>query len=267
VASERTWLGPRTAHATGSSLRERAVGKATAAGTRILHWLDRYYRRHSLVGHSRFFDTALFPWTADIEAQWAVMRGELDGLLRDPEALPTFQQIATYESHMSRDEGWKTYFFFGYGHRISHTPERCPKSAELISRIPGMTTALFSFLAPGKRLPPHRGPYSGVLRYHLALKIPEPIERCGLRVGGEVRHWQEGQSLVFDDVFEHEAWNDTDEVRVVLFLDFKRPLRGFARLLNDVLIGVVGVSPYIRDARARHREWEARLERLRARSD
>ena len=73
-----------------------------------------------------------------------------------------------------------------------------------------MKTAFFSILAPGKHLPPHRGPYKGVMRYHLGLLIPEPAEQCGIRVDTETRHWAEGESMIFDDTFEHEAWNDTD---------------------------------------------------------
>ena len=257
---------PSAARTQDRTLREGAIGLATAAGTWILHWLDGYFRRHSLVGDRTFFDTAQFPWIPTFEAHWPVIRRELDGLLCHREMLPSFQQIATPERHLSSDDGWKTYFFFGYGLEIRHTPERCPETARLIRQIPGMTTALFSFLAPGKRLPPHRGPYGGVLRYHLALKIPEPAGLCGLRVGTDVRHWEEGRSLVFDDAYEHEAWNDTEEVRAVLFLDFKRPLHGLARHLNDFLITLVRLSPYIRDASTRHREWEERLEKARSRA-
>ena len=82
---------------------------------------------------------------------------------------------------------------------------------------------MFSILEPGKRLPPHRGPYNGVLRLHLGLLIPEPRERAAIRVGPEQHHWTEGRVLIFDDAYEHEAWNETEQVRVVLFVDFERP--------------------------------------------
>ena len=70
---------------------------------------------------------------------------------------------------------------------------------------------MFSILSPHKRIPPHVGPYKGVLRYHLALKVPEPADQCGITVHGVTRHWEEGKSLVFDDVWEHSAWNETDD--------------------------------------------------------
>jgi len=68
---------------------------------------------------------------------------------------------------------------------------------------------------------------------------------------------------VFDDTFEHAAWNDTDETRVVLFVDFVRPLRQPVKALNQLVIKAIGFSPFIQDARRRHEDWERRFDRLR----
>ena len=84
---------------------------------------------------------------------------------------------------------------------------------------------MFSILEPGKHLPPHRGPYNGVLRLHLGLIVPEPREQLGIRVEKEVYRWKEGEAVIFDDAYEHEAWNRTPHTRVVLFVDFVKPLR------------------------------------------
>ena len=91
-----------------------------------------------------------------------------------------------------------------------------------------MTTAMFSILAPRKRIPPHDGPYKGVLRYHLGPAwCPEPARSCGDHAwAASSRTGSEGGSLVFDDTYAHEAWNDTDGTRVVLFVDVIRELRG-----------------------------------------
>lgn len=120
------------------------------------------------------------------------------------------------------------------------------------ARHPRSETGFFSILSPGKRLPPHYGPYRGVLRHHLALVVPEPTEACGIRVDDQTRHWDEGQSLVFVDTYEHEAWNDTSGERVVLFLDIKRPLRRPMSWVNDGVIKAVAHSPFITKARAQH---------------
>jgi beta-hydroxylase len=125
-----------------------------------------------------------------------------------------------------------------------------------------MKTAFFSILAPGKRLPPHRGPYKGVLRLHLGLLVPQPRERCGIRVANEVRHWDEGKALIFDDTFEHEAWNETGGVRVVLFVDLVRPMRLHARALNSLMIWMIALSPFVLGSAGSYLRWERRFETL-----
>ena len=127
---------------------------------------------------------------------------------------------------------------------------------------------MFSILAPRKRIPPHGGPYKGVLRYHLALMVPEPADQCGHpRRRRRARTGTEGESLVFDDTCEHEAWNDTDGTRVVLFVDLMRPLRGVARRRSTRPSSrLIGFSPFIQDAKARHDAWEKRFEQARNRA-
>ena len=246
------------------SLRERSVDLANRVGERFLRWLDRYFGRHSLVGDHTFFDQSDFAWIPQIEAGFPVIRKELEAVLEYRDELPNFQDISTDQYQLTDDDRWKTFFFYGYGFTAGNNVERCPRTARLVKAIPGMTTAMFSIFAPHKRIPPHVGPYKGVLRYHLALMVPDPADSCGIRVGEDVRHWRAGESLVFDDTFEHEAWNDTDGTRVVLFVDFKRPLRGSARLLNEVVLRLIGWSPFIQDAKARHNAWEKRFERARS---
>jgi beta-hydroxylase len=101
-----------------------------------------------------------------------------------------------------------------------------------------------------------------VLHLHLAPRIPEPREKCGIRVGDEVRHWEEGKALVFDDCCRHEAWNDTDGVRAVLFVDIVRPLRVPASLVNRLLAWGIALSPFVLGAAGRHLARERRFERV-----
>ena len=137
--------------------------------------------------------------------------------------LPNFQDISKDQIEITNDDRWKTFFLYGYGFEAKLGVEMCPKTAALMREIPGMKTAMFSILSPRKHILDHRGPYKGVLRYHLGLIVPRKAEKCRIRVGEDIRHWQEGQSLMFDDTFNHEVWNDTDETRVVLFVDVLRP--------------------------------------------
>ena len=248
------------------TLRESLVDTANRVGEKFLRWLDRYFGRHSLVGDHTFFDPDDFAWVEKLEAGFPAIRKELDEVLRYHDELPNFQDISTDQYQITDDDRWKTFFFYGYGFTAGRNVERCPETARLLQEIPGMTTAMFSILSPRKRIPPHGGPYKGVLRYHLGLLIPEPNDQLGIRVGDDVRHWTEGKSLVFDDTWEHAAWNETDETRVVLFVDFKRPLSGVARLLNETVLKAIGFSPFIQDAKARHNAWEKRFESARNRA-
>ncbi len=246
-----------------TTARDRALAVFNEGGARVLHGLERFVLRSSLVPTTPFLPLDTFGWIPGLEANWATIRGELDQVLSYRDALPNFQDISVDQASITDDDGWKTYFFFGYGFRADANCARCPRTAALLDRIPGLTTAFFSILSPHKRIGEHRGPWRGVLRYHLALRVPEPAQAAGIQVGGEVAHWEEGRSLVFDDGYDHRAWNDTDGVRVVLFVDVMRPLKAPADQINRALISAIGRSPYIRDARHRHQAWEQRFEALR----
>jgi len=245
------------------SLRDRAVLVATNVGAQVLHSAEKWVLDHSLVPTTPFLPPDTFAWTDRMENRASVVRKELDEVLNHREDLPNFQDISIDQASISNDDGWKTFFFKAYGFRSEANCRRCPETAKLIDSIPGMVTAFFSILSPGKHLPPHRGPWRGVLRYHLALKVPEPASASGIKVGGEEAHWQEGKGMLFDDGYTHEAWNGTDDVRVVLFCDVLRPLRPPADQVNRALVKAIGWSPFVQDARSRHEAWERRAEGLR----
>jgi aspartyl/asparaginyl beta-hydroxylase (cupin superfamily) len=238
--------------ATGEPRLLRRAQWAVQNSRSIPNAVHRTFGRFSRVGTEPFLDPGQFPWTALLEEHYPAIRAEAELVLQVRDALPNFQDIAPDQINLSDDDQWKTFWFVGYDVWDDPNCLRCPLTAAVLRAIPGLTTGFFSILGPGKRLPPHFGPYRGVLRHHLALIVPKPREQCGIRVGDQVRHWAEGSSLVFDDTYEHEAWNDTDGERVVLFLDIKRPLRPPVNWVNDGIIKAVSKSPFVRDARAQH---------------
>jgi beta-hydroxylase len=134
---------------------------------------------------------------------------------------------------------------------------RCPETARLVEAVPGMKTAFFSMLGPRKSVPAHRGPWRGVLRYHLALVVPEPRAQCGIRVADQIGHWQEGKSLVFDDAYEHEVFNHTDGRRVVLFMDIVRPLRFPFSAANTWMIERIARSEFLSQLLNNQARWAA----------
>jgi beta-hydroxylase len=244
--------------------RDRALAVANDAGAHVLHGVERFLLRSSLAATTPFLPLETFAWIPELEANWKTMRAELDEVLSYRDDLPNFQDISLDQASITRDDAWKTYFFFGYGFRADANCARCPNTAALLENIPDLTTAFFSILSPHTRIGEHRGPWRGVLRYHLALLVPDPEDQAGISVGDEVAHWHEGRSLLFDDGYNHYAWNDTAGVRVVLFVDVIRPLKPPATQCNRALIWAISRSPYIRDARKRHDAWEHRFEARRA---
>jgi ornithine lipid ester-linked acyl 2-hydroxylase len=225
----------------------------------IVAFAERLNVKSARLGNPCVYDTANFPWAAPIEREWRAIRDELEHILERKAELPSVHDITVDAASISRDAAWKIFPFLAYGIRSQANIDLCPHTWRIVRGIPGLTTAMFSILEPGKRLPPHRGPYNGVLRLHLGLLIPEPRERLAIRVGTEQRHWQEGRILIFDDAYEHEAWNETAHVRVVLFVDFEKPLRLPASLLNRLLLRLALFTPFVREGSANLRRWERRF--------
>lgn len=216
--------------------------------------MQRLIARFDTEADRGFFETERFPWTRDLETGWAVIRAELDAVLTQRAHVPNFQELSDDQKVLTQGDDWKTFVLFVYGHEVEGNCARCPETTRLLRRIPGMVTGFFSILAPGKHIPEHCGPYKGVLRYHLGLMIP-PGRTCRIRVKDEVRHWTEGESLVFDDSHPHEVWNDSDRIRVVLFVDFVRPLSFPLSVLNRMMIWRFSTRPFITEIadRARRR--------------
>ena len=238
---------------------DRVVQWTITLGERILAPIERFIGKRSLVGDATFFPLERFPWVAHIEASWEVIREEAERLLDVQAELANFQDISKDQIEITDDDRWKTFFLYGYGFEAKLGVEMCPRTAALMREIPGMTTAMISILSPHKHILDHRGPYKGVLRYHLGLIVPEDAEACRIRVGGDVRHWEEGKSMVFDDTFNHEVWNDTDETRVVLFVDVLRPLPFPESAINRAIVKAIGYSPFVLDAKRNQEAWERRF--------
>lgn len=228
-------------------MRAQVQKRLMDAGRRALNAFGRVMVQASPQGAGPIFDSHEFPWVADLEARWRDIRAELDPLLNDTTRIPSFQEVSKDQAHLTDDDRWKTFFFYAYGHKAHANCDRCPATTRAIERIPGMKTAFFSIMRGPKRIPPHRGPYNGVIRCHLALKVPEPAGACGIRVDDRIAHWTEGKCLLFDDTYEHEAWNGTGEVRVVLFLDVLRTLPAPLSWVNRSTIWMIGRTPFVQE--------------------
>lgn len=169
-----------------------------------------------------FHPSADFAFVPALQRAWRQIRDEY-------EALPLDEFVAWPERALCRG-GWDVYGLHLNGARLVDNCVYCPHTTGLIERhVPGLANAGFSRLAPGSRIAPHVGYTKAVLRLHLTLKNDGD---GALRVGSEQRRWIEGECLLFDDMVEHEAWNHGPGERVVLLIDFARPVRrsgGLAR--------------------------------------
>ncbi len=130
--------------------------------------------------------------------------------------------LDTFPSYLHPDSKnkWKVFTFEFFGIRHTLNCNLCPKTYSILKQIPSLISADFSYLPAKTHILPHKGFTKMVLRTHLGLTIPGD---CKLRVGDEIKEWEEGKLLIFDDSFEHEAWNNSNEDRFVLMLDIANP--------------------------------------------
>ncbi|MDE1468597.1 aspartyl/asparaginyl beta-hydroxylase domain-containing protein [Aurantiacibacter sp. D1-12] len=216
--------------------------------------VERLIAKSSVHGDPAFYDPTLFEWTAKLESAHPAIRAELDALLLSRQPIPGFEEISHDQTKLTDDKRWQTYFLLGYGVPFEDNITACPQTWAALQYVPGLVTAFFSILAPGKSIPLHRGPYKGVLRYHLGMKVP-PRGDIDITVGNETRGWEDGKSLVFDDTYLHKARNLSGEERVVLFVDFERPLRAPLSWINRGVLKLIARSGFVQEAKSNYEEW------------
>lgn len=212
--------------------------------------------KYSTVGDHPVFDNKQFIWTNLLEDNWISIRKEMESILPFHQSLPNLQDIQQEQHVLNQDNHWKTFFLFGFGIKATLNCQLCPVTTSLLEQIPGMKTAFFSVLSPHKHIPAHKGIFKGIIRSHLGLIIPGKPGDCVMRIENENIYWQEGKTVVFDDTYEHEVWNNTSEVRVVLLIDVIRPFKSPLALINNKIINLIGNSSYVKEAMKNHKKWE-----------
>jgi aspartate beta-hydroxylase len=192
-----------------------------------------------------YVDLDLFPWIASFEAKTCDIRNELQSLLPSSQGREPVFGNATLEAEnlrgLDQPPTWNGYYFYRHGERRAENCDRCPRTAAALDALPLCKVrehgpeVLFSVFTPGTHLLPHRGVTNTRLVAHLPLMVPDD---CALVVGGEEHRWQEGKVIVFDDTYEHEAWNRSAKTRVVLIFDLWSPYLSEAeRSALAILIG------------------------------
>jgi len=203
-----------------------------AVGQRRIYVNECHGLEYPFLPADEFFDEGHFPWFGELAAKTDAIRDELLDLLKDPgEALRPYVRMETgigetKWSGLDQSLDWGAIFLWEYGAPNQPILDRCPVTAAALEALPGAKikgrapSAFFSMLKPRKRIPPHTGVTNTRAIIHLPLIVPDD---CGFRVGGETRPWVAGKPFAFDDTIEHEAWNNSDELRAVLIFDVWNP--------------------------------------------
>lgn len=225
-----------------SSLTEAGFGAEMAEG-RFGRSLDILFGRRQVyyqqpqaylfpeLPQVQFYDRASFPWLAALEAQTDAIRQELLAVMEGPPAFQPYLEASANRAQVDRSGlrgslNWSAFYLWKNGEAQADNMARCPQTVAALDGIPltgirgRAPSVLFSLLKPGTHIPAHTGFVNTRLICHLPLIVPG---KCRFRVGNETKAWREGEAWVFDDTIEHEAWNDSDQTRVVLLFDVWRP--------------------------------------------
>lgn len=195
-----------------------------------------------------FYERADFPWLSEVEAATGTIRDELAALLAadNPDFAPYVQHPRgaplNQWAALNHSLDWSAWFLLKDGAPFGDHCARCPKTAALLRRLPLADipriapSAFFSALKPRTLIPPHHGVTNARVIVHIPLIVPSG---CWFRVGNETREWEPGKALIFDDSIEHEAYNGSDQLRIVLIFDIWNPLLTLAEreLVRELLVG------------------------------
>ncbi len=212
--------------------RRSAAFVDLATGRRQVYFNQCEGLHYPFLPADEFFDRRHFDWMPDMEAATADIRQELEALLANPgDTLRPYVRMDkglpdNKWSGLDHSLDWGACFLWEYGQPNHAVLDRCPKTAAALAALPSALipgrspSAFFSLLKPKTRIPAHTGVTNTRAIVHLPLIVPAG---CGFRVGGETREWREGKAFAFDDTIEHEAWNDSNQMRAVLIFDVWNP--------------------------------------------
>ncbi|MEI9851269.1 MAG: aspartyl/asparaginyl beta-hydroxylase domain-containing protein [Sphingomonas sp.] len=229
-------------------------------GKHLRPMFDRLIAASSLVSTDPVLDVRDFGWSATLRADWRAIRDEaLAAVARHP--APSLASISPDHRAIAPVHKWRGFFLWGYGYRIDENRDRCPVTGALVEQVPGLVSAFFSIHAPGTHIPPHRGVTKGLITCHLGLVVPRDGD-VRMRIGGRIVRWAEGETLIFDDTCDHEIWNEAGGARIVLSIQFRRPLRQPGRWFADAFLAWLRASPFVQEARANLLRWNAAAKAL-----
>ena len=236
----------------GTNLSTKRVKPSSALvriGKRMRPFVNRFLAKNSRVGDLPLFESSSFPFTTLLEEHADIIAAEAHAILLERNGIHPVSDVSPDHKRIAHDKRWKSFFLIGYGYRFDHNCARCPQTTKILEQIPGLNSGFFSIMEAGTEIPTHRGVTKAVLTCHLGLVIPNPKGTCAIKVRDETYHWQLGKTLVFDDTFQHEAWNHSNSERVILLLQFKRPMNLRGRIIGRLFLTGVRISSFVQQGR------------------
>jgi beta-hydroxylase len=188
----------------------------------------------SRVPNQPYLCVSTFPELAVLQERWQDIRLEAERLFSGGHinVAPRYQDAGFNSFFRS---GWRRFYLKWYEEDHPSARALCPVTTDLLASIPSIKGAMFAALPPGSRLPRHRDPYAGSLRYHIGLITPNHAD-CYLNVDGQSYAWRDGEAVLFDETFIHYAENKTQTNRIILFADVARPMRyRWAQAVNHLV--------------------------------
>lgn len=202
-----------------------------------------YIIRMTHPSHTHYSDSKMFSSTKILEENFEIIKKEALEVYTKNKTLKMKDIGNTFfDSIDDQPNKWKVYVIKWYDKIQNNALQNCPQTSKIISQLSDVHIAMFSILEPGKIITPHKGASTGCLRYHLGLKIPKDKSNCYIIVNGEKFIWNEGEGLIFDDTYVHSVYNNTNEPRIILFVDIERPLMFPLNYINK---GLISFSPFI----------------------
>ena len=125
--------------------------------------------------------------------------------------------------------------------------EYFPSLVRILKEVPQIGTCAVSVLQDGVHIPIHVGYYKGIMRYMIPVVVPKDRENVFLCVNELKYCWTEGVGVLWDDTYPHKVYNNTDEIRVVIYMDVVRPLRWGLNALNRFILRLACNSKIVKD--------------------
>jgi aspartyl/asparaginyl beta-hydroxylase (cupin superfamily) len=200
-------------------------------------WFSLFTNADYVSDEKSFIDAGEITGVKDLEKNYGVILKELETYLSAHQMQGHFNVTM-----VDKPQSWKVRSLRVWDVEMYEIQKHFTKTMTLLNAIPGVVGISFNLLEAQAKIKPHCGDTNAILRCHLGLKVPVAAPDCALKVKEEIRGWENGKVLAFNDAYQHEAWNLSNENRIVLLFDILKP--GFAKKRSKIC-GTVLSSLYL----------------------